>query len=607
MTGAADRMEMGTDIGQRSRIGDYRLCGSLAANGPARSRSFVAERTGPGGRSQIVALKLRAAPGEDGSRRAAWRARLHSTVELQHPHVVATLEVGEIDRTGFVAQEYVAGEDLAAVFAQLGRAGLPVEIALVAIQQCLSTLHKGQGMRGPLMPGGLVHGAIRPSNILVTYDGPTRLMDFAAPVAQEVPGLAYAAPEQLLGEAGDQQTDVFSMGAVLWEALAGRRLFGGGEIGVAPEAIREAIINRPIPSLRGLRPEIPADLETTIARALERDRQRRFTSALEMARALEVVARRYTRPTAEGVGLWLRGLFGSERARLRRLIAEGSGVGEALARLAEITGAPPVASGQPPSRPSRSRPLWVNSRTPVETMAVVNTPTPSLVEPLPDSVVAAVDTGTTAERPAAGMAPVLELVPPTSVASERPVKRSRAGLWITSGAVLVAVLGLGGWMFAGRRSGIDPKAAVQTQLATTGGLRIDSQPPGAHIVVDGDPSGRQTPALLDGLPAGRTLDIQLQKDGFQTVTRRIEVTAGKPRLHSFTLVEDWGLVVLEGLPAAAKVYVDDLPAEGGERLSLGIGKRRIRIETADDVLYAGEVDVHRGEQRLVVAPKARKP
>jgi hypothetical protein len=92
-----------------------------------------------------------------------------------------------------------------------------------------------------------------------------------------------------------------------------------------------------------------------------------------------------------------------------------------------------------------------------------------------------------------------------------------------------------------RRSAIDPKAVVQTQLATTGGLRIDSQPPGAHIVVDGDPSGRQTPALLDGLPAGRTLDVQLQKE----VPDRHPAhrgDRGQARLHSFTLVEDWGLV-----------------------------------------------------------------
>ena len=599
MTGAADKMEMGTEIGQRSRIGDYRLSGPLAFAGATRGRSFVAERPGPGGRSQVVALKLRLSPDQDGSRRAAWRARLQGTVELQHPHVVATLEVGEIDGTGFVAQEYVAGEDLTAVFAQLGRAGLPVEIALVATQQCLSTLHKAQGVRGPLLPSGLLHGAIRPSNILVTYDGPTRLMDFAAPLATELPGLAYAAPEQLLGESGDHQSDLFSMGAVLWEALAGKRLFGGGEIGIVPEAIREAILHRPIPSLRALRPEIPADLEATVARSLERDRQRRFGSALEMARALEVVARRYTRPTAEGVGLWLRGLFGGDRARLRRAIAEGVGVAEAVARLAEITGAPPVASGQPPARPSRSRPLWVNSRTPVESMAVVNTPAPILVP------AAAVDTGQTAERPAAALAPVLELVPPTSVASEQPPKRSRAGVWITSAATLVAVLGVGGWLIASRRSGVDPRAVVQTQPAATGGLRVESQPAGAHIVIDGDPSGRQTPALLDGLPAGRTLDVQLQKQGFQTVTRRIEVTAGKPQQHSFTLVEDWGLVLVVGLPDGARVFVDDLPVEGGERLSLAIGKRRIRIETADDVLYAGEIEVHRGEQRLSVSPKAR--
>jgi hypothetical protein len=171
--------------------------------------------------------------------------------------------------------------------------------------------------------------------------------------------------------------------------------------------------------------------------------------------------------------------------------------------------------------------------------------------------------------------------------------------------VAVTALGMGGWMFAGRRKGPEVSAVVQAQAAATGALRIESQPAGAHIMVDGDPSGLQTPALLDGLSAGRTVDVQLQKEGFQTVTRRIEVVGGGARLHSFTLVESWGVVQLDGLPAGARVFVDDLATEGGATLSLALGKRRIRIETADDVLYEGELDVIRGEQRLAVHSGAR--
>ena len=239
-----------------------------------------------------------------------------------------------------------------------------------------------------------------------------------------------------------------------------------------------------------------------MARALERDRQRRFGSALEMARALEVVARRYTRPTAEGVGLWLRGLFGGDRARLRRAIAEGVGVAEAVARLAEITGAPPVASGQPPVRPSQSRPLWVNSRTPVESMAVVTTPGPILV------------------RRRAGARVRRSVLAPRAGAGSPHLGGQRAAAEAFAGGRLDHLGGNAGRRAGrGRVAGCQPaqrrrsRAVVQTQLATTGGLRIESQPAGAHIVIDGDPSGRQTPALLDGLPAGRTLDVQLQRQG----------------------------------------------------------------------------------------------
>jgi serine/threonine-protein kinase len=610
MTGAVETREMRRQLAVRTHIGDYRLCGPLGVG--AAGRSFVAERPGAAGRVQIVAVKFRLSADDDGARRSAWRARLQPTLELQHPHVVNTIELGEVDGNSFLVMEYVCGEDLGAVFAQLGRAGLPVEIALVATQQCLAGLHKAQSVRAPQAAGGLVHGAIRPSNMIVTYDGPTRLTDFGAPAASEAPGLAYAAPEQLRGEPADHQSDLFSVAVVLWEALAGRRLFAGGEIGNAPEAIREAILERPLPSLRGLRPEIPEDLEALLGRALERDRQRRFGTALELARAIEVVARRYTRPTAEGVGLWLRGLFGGERAKLRRSVADGVNVAEALARLAEINGAPPVASGQAPSRPGRSRPLWVNSRTPVESMAVVNTPAPNLMlpaGPAPGSALrpsagelAAVDVGKTEERPA----PVLELVSPARREAPRPGRRAALS-WLISAGTLVAVLAVAGWSLLGQRPSAPP-GLPDSQAALTGAVRLESQPPGAHVVVDGDPSGRQTPAVLDGLRAGRSLDVQLQLPGYQTVTRRIQVTPGPARVHRFTLVEDWGSLAIDGLPAGARVFVDDQQAEAedGGRLSLAIGKRHLRIETRDDVLYAGDIEVHRGEQRLTVPSKGRQ-
>ena len=149
-----------------------------------------------------------------------------------------------------------------------------------------------------------------------------------------------------------------------------------------------------------------------------------------------------------------------------------------------------------------------------------------------------------------------------------------------------------------------PALDIAAEAPATGGLDVNSDPPGAYLFVDGDPNGLVTPALLTGLRAGRAVEIRLDKPGYQPVTRRVEITAGAPQPLDVHLVEAAGTVIVEALPARASLYVDDVLVEGRRPISLPFGSHHLRVETSAELYFSREIDVRPGEQRIrVEAPK----
>jgi hypothetical protein len=580
-------------------IGPYRLYGPLDPAGRGSACVAVKANEPPAPPARPVAL--RKGP-SDPARRLAWLERARTTMGLQHPNLTPRLEVGS-EGAGFVASEYLIGEDLGRILAQRGGGGIPPEIAVNLVQQCLAGLqvcHDAGPGRRPL-----IHGAIRPSNIVLTYDGVAKLTDPGTAsdggAAREGQAGLYLAPEQLTGATPDARSDLFCVGIVLWEALTGRCLFDGG----GGREAQEAINNRPIPSPSSLRPEVPPELDAAVARALARERSLRYPNAAEMKWGLEAAARRLTRPTPAGIGLWLRGLFGAERASLRRAIALGTDVEACLQRLAQLVReSEGLVEGARPLL--RSRPLWGPGRSVTGVSAAVHdTPVETDTHPTPRGLPAH---NTDPDLP---VVEVLEDPPPPSPPAElgrapQPGRRGwmRSLAWLGSAAALVAVLAASaGWFAPGRQS--RRPASDDDLSASTGGLRIESTPAGASVTVDGNPTGLSTPAVIDGLPSGRQLQIDLHRSGYQPASREVAVRAGTVQLQSFELHESSGKLRLDGLPDRAAVYADDQALEGGPVFALPIGRRRIRVELADDVFFTGEVEVRAGEQTLNVRGKAK--
>jgi serine/threonine-protein kinase len=207
---------------------------------------------------------------------------------LFHPHLVTIFDAGKADEGCFVVMEYVAGGSLRNLLAD-GRA-LPVADVTRIVSQIADALQLLHSER-------IIHGDIKPDNILLDEDGNAKLVDFGiAHLATITGGLSaqslsgsipYLAPEQLQSGRADARSDIYALGLVTYELLAGRKAFDG-ENWVAVAAQRLA---RDPDPLRTVRAELPAEIEQIVLRALAREPGERFTSSEEFRQALLQVQR----------------------------------------------------------------------------------------------------------------------------------------------------------------------------------------------------------------------------------------------------------------------------------------------------------------------------
>lgn len=228
------------------------------------------------------------------------------SVRLRHPNLVSVRELGAEAGRWYVATEYVHGEDLRRLLSRVRRTDEQVPIALVtaigaAVAAGLHHAHTHQGPRRAWR--GIVHGGVSPANIVIGYDGSVKLGELGVAAADE----SYLAPEQVTGGPIDRRTDVFALGAVLYELATARRLFRAPSEFLTRAAIAEPNIPAPSRFRRGL----PRALENIILKALAPAPSARFRSAGELRAALEAFARGLgMRQSPAGIADYLKQLFG---------------------------------------------------------------------------------------------------------------------------------------------------------------------------------------------------------------------------------------------------------------------------------------------------------
>ena len=239
----------------------------------------------------LVAIKLLHPHLTDPSFRERFEREAHVAALLRSPYTVHILDYGVVDGRYFIAMEYIDGETLG----QALRDGpLPVERALRIAAQVARALEEAQAR-------GVVHRDIKPENVLLWAEDAVKVSDFgiarqSGAATLTVPGafygtLAYAAPEQFVGEA-DHRSDIYALGATLYHMLAGRPPFSGSF-----EEIQREIVEKPLPlePLNGFDDTVVG----IVSRCLEKDPERRYQSASELAAALERAARGSTAPPSE--------------------------------------------------------------------------------------------------------------------------------------------------------------------------------------------------------------------------------------------------------------------------------------------------------------------
>jgi eukaryotic-like serine/threonine-protein kinase len=214
-----------------------------------------------------------------------FRREARSVAQLSHPNIVTVIDRGEQDGRQFIVFEYVDGENLKTLVEREGP--LPEREAVGLTLQVARAL-------GFAHENGLIHRDVKPQNVLLNGDGQAKVTDFGIARSLEVHGgltqtgtvlgtSDYIAPEQARGARVDAQSDVYSLGAVLYELLTGEVPFPGDNF----VAVAMRHINEPAPSVRERRPDVSPRLDAAIRRAMAKDPRDRFGSMDELCRELE--------------------------------------------------------------------------------------------------------------------------------------------------------------------------------------------------------------------------------------------------------------------------------------------------------------------------------
>jgi serine/threonine protein kinase len=433
------------------------------------------------------------------------RARFRQEAQLaarHHRNIVKVFEFGEDADVPFIAMEFLRGRSLADQLSSGELLSLDRKLdVLTQVCDGLQCLHEE----------GIVHRDVKPANIWLLEDGGVKLLDLGiakhgslklTQYGNVVGSVAYIAPEQLSGQRVDGRADIFSAGVVLYEVLSGQRPFHADSI----TAVMMKVLHEPPPDLHGLVPGLPDDVTTAVETALQKDPAQRYSEAAEFASDL----------------------------RLARAMLEST-----------------------PTPPLRTATLAV------PTVVRATMPIPRAAT---DETIAADETIAVDETMAADPDPMLHSRPNVPA---QPIGRARAGVsmtWMAIGVAAAAAIGVAVWLIAGRRgdTGIEldvrstpPGAAISVDGAPTGKetpdvlsfasrparvaltldgyesvdapvevapgsravltytlhrlLRVQSDPPGARIVIGGSDTGRLTPWTVPIRDRNALVELRLER------------------------------------------------------------------------------------------------
>lgn len=335
--------------GGRTAFGKYHVLARIGRGG--MGDVFLAVNVGPAGVSKLVVVKeLREELAMAHEARTMFLDEARLATRLNHPNVVQTYEVVDEETCLYITMEFLDGQPLHRIIRGPDKQRFPLPMLLRILADALSGLHYAHQLTDyDGTPLEVVHRDVSPHNIIVTYEGTTKLVDFGIAKAADATTVTasgvfkgkvrFSAPEQALCQPIDRRTDVFSVGMVLWEMCTGEPMWRN----MSDAAVLLELANGRIPRARTVNPSVPEELDNICARALALARSDRYETANDMRMALLD----YLRTTDDAGGdlpALLMSVFAEERKRIRstieteiRLMREASSAARKIRRVPELS------------------------------------------------------------------------------------------------------------------------------------------------------------------------------------------------------------------------------------------------------------------------------
>jgi serine/threonine-protein kinase len=508
-------------------IGRYEFLIPIAEGGMASV--WAARMKGTRGFQKTMAVKMMLSSLSDNPQFEQMfldEARIAS--RIHHPNVVEIFDLGEENDVLFIAMEYIDGEPLSTIFRTAQkRQGVPINVALRIISDACAGLHAAHELADEAgVPLGLVHRDVSPQNILVSYDGAVKIVDFGVALAEgrssdktsagTVKGKApYMSPEQALGKQLDRRTDIFALGIVLYHLTTGRHPFRADNDILT---LHNIIENEP-PRPSSILPTYPKPLESVVMKALEKSADKRFQTMEEFEVALErAMPPTQARTRSSDVARFVRETVG-ERGEKRRDALRNA------VRLADERLQNELDTAKLAARPVAE--IGLTAPTGIVPLSIRNSLHPNSIEQTGLSRVATSpttalpsfpigDLGPVSENPssslsatsAIGMVASTPPPPPsTAIPLTRPAPPSKLPLLLGAAAIALVAGGVGVFASSSKASSVTPTPAAPTTAAAPPTASTPVEPAATVAATASaetpDPKGSSTPPAvdLDSLPA----------------------------------------------------------------------------------------------------------
>ncbi len=335
-------------VRQASPFGKYLLLERVSVGGMAEV--FKAKQFGNEGYERLLAIKrILPSMAQDSDFISMFIDEAKICGQLNHPNICQIYELGRVDDSHFIAMEFVWGKDVLQMqnrFRRMRKTMKPEMAAFIAARMCEGLDHAHKKKDGAGRSLNIIHRDISPQNVLVSYDGDVKVIDFgiakaASRSSKTQAGVlkgkfGYMSPEQVRGLPLDQRSDIFAIGTILYEMLSADRLFIGDSDFETLEKVRN--VDVPLPSK--VNPEVPAALEAIIMKALHRDVENRYQWAGDMLADLQTFSLRFDPAfTGKQLGEWMREHFNTELKRESEVLEAQKKIGK------EAMTNPSVAAG----------------------------------------------------------------------------------------------------------------------------------------------------------------------------------------------------------------------------------------------------------------------